>query len=84
MGKSGEGGRYKGKPGVQSKVTAPAGSREETFWFGGDMCGCKSGGEPPHSKLVEGLKRGDRADMGRRNPAPLRRIAGESWARLGG
>jgi hypothetical protein len=44
----------KTNPRAQSGVTVPRRKRVGELWFGGGACGCKSGGEPPHSKLGEG------------------------------
>jgi len=41
----------KANPGAQSEVSVAGKQRARELWFGGGVCGCKSGGEPPHSKL---------------------------------
>jgi hypothetical protein len=45
------------------EIVRRRGSGEE-LRFGGGACSCKSGGEPPHSKIAEELGHKDFADMG--------------------
>jgi len=53
-------------------VIAAIGGGDELQFVGG-VYGCKSGGEPPHSKVGEEARCSDRADMGRGGAAALQR-----------